>query len=228
MAAMRILIVEDNQALSSLLKSVLAKAGLEADIVGTAEEAELSLLTVTYSGMILDLGLPDKEGLEFLRLVRRKGILLPVLVLTARNSVGDRVKGLNAGADDYLIKPFASEELVARMQALLRRSTSDEKRIIFGDISFEPRSQQAFVAERAIICSQKEAAILGLLMRRGGHVVPVAALSEALYGPQHPNTSNAVQVYLHRLRKKLADANSTTTIHNISGVGYILSTSAAK
>lgn len=228
MAAMRILIVEDNRALSTLLKTVLATAGLDADIAGTAEEAELSLLTITYSGIILDLGLPDKDGLELLRLVRRRGVITPVLVLTARNSIGDRVKGLNAGADDYLVKPFASEELVARVQALLRRSNPDEKRIAFGDITFDPRSQQAYVAKRSIACSRREAAILELLMRRGGRVVPVEALGEALYGPQHPNTSNAVQVYVHRLRKKLADANAETTIHNISGVGYILSAGASK
>src|SRR6201997_2611563 len=169
---MRLLIVEDNEELAELLAKGLKTAGYEADVLSTVEEARAVLATTFYAALILDLGLPDGDGLELLRELRQRDNPIPVLVLTARGGLNDRVTGLRSGADDYLVKPFALEELVARLQALLRRPGELLGRSLrVGNIAFDTEARQVFVGEAPQFFSAREVAVLEILMRRSGRVV---------------------------------------------------------
>src|SRR5690349_9326436 len=170
---MRVLLVEDNKDLVSLLDKGLAQSGLSTDSVGTVGDAMHVLGTMKYAAVVLDLGLPDDDGLALLRDMRRKGDATPVLVLTARDGVTDRVTGLREGADDYLPKPFAMEELVARLQALLRRPGNLlGRQLTFGNVSLDTEGRQVFVDGTVRVFPARETAILEILLRRGGNVVP--------------------------------------------------------
>ena len=220
---MRVLIVEDNTELVALLKKGLAQGGLPADSVGTAGDAAHVLATMQYSVVVLDLGLPDDDGLSLLRDIRRRGDSIPVLVLTARDGVSDRVTGLRAGADDYLAKPFAMEELIARLQALLRRPGNLlGRRLTFGNVALDTEGRQVFVAGAAHAFPARETAVLEILLRRGGNVAPKRLFEDHLFGLSGDVGSNAVEVYVHRLRKMLGDVGATVKIHTVRGVGYLL------
>lgn len=225
---MRLLVIEDNARLSSLLKEGLSKAGFAVDTCETAAEGRAALRSMTYDALILDLGLPDEDGLAVLADLRSRGNDdLPVLILTARDGVGDRVRGLNEGADDYLLKPFAMEELVARIRALLRRpGRAIGLELSLGNLCFDSSSREAKVAGAPLPLSRRELDGLELLTRRAGKVVSKAALEEALYAFGEEIGSNAIEVLMHRLRKRLQGAGADVFIHTMRGVGYILSDKA--
>ena len=221
---MRVLLVEDNDELVSLLVKGLARSGFSADAVANAGDAAHSLAAMRYAAIVLDLGLPDQDGLTLLRSVRGRGDSTPVLILTARDGVSDRVNGLRAGADDYLVKPFAMEELVARLQALLRRPGNLlGRQLSFGNVSLETEGRQVFVDGKLRVFAARETAILEILLRRGGNVVPKRLFEDQLFGLSGDVGSNAVEVYVHRLRKMLSDGGATVKIHTVRGVGYLLS-----
>jgi DNA-binding response OmpR family regulator len=220
---MRVLLVEDNSELVALLRKGLGQAGLAADTVGTVADALHVLSTIRYVAIVLDLGLPDEDGLILLRDLRRRGDSTPVLVLTARDGVDDRVTGLREGADDYLPKPFAMEELVARLQALLRRPGNLlGKQISFGNVALDTEGRQVFVAGVSRTFPARETAVLEILLRRGGNVAPKRLFEDHLFGLSGDVGSNAVEVYVHRLRKLLADAGAAVKIHTVRGVGYLM------
>jgi len=220
---LRLLIIEDEDRLSGILKSKLGDAGFTVDIAGSAADAEAALELINYDAAVLDLGLPDGDGLAVLAVARRLGKTLPILILTARDAVEDRVGGLNAGADDYLTKPFAMTELIARIKALLRRPggvlgiTLDA-----GNVSLDTVGRELTIAGGPVRVSRRELAILEQMMRRFGRIVPKAVLEEKLYGMDEEPDSNTIPVHVHHLRRQLQAANASLMIHTIRGVGYIL------
>ena len=221
---MRLLVVEDNEELSQLLVKGLKAARFDADCAATAGDARAALKTTLYAAMVLDLGLPDDDGLSILQEVRSRKDPIPVLILTARSSAQDRVKGLRGGADDYLIKPFAFEELVARLEAILRRpSQLLGSSIKLANLVFDMESRQAFIDQEPQLLSAREAAVLELLLRRKGHVVPKRLIEDQIFGMSEDVASNAVEVYVHRLRKQLAAGGAKIQIHTLRGVGYLIS-----
>jgi DNA-binding response OmpR family regulator len=220
---MRLLIVEDNEELAELLAKGLKTAGYEADRLSTIEEARAVLSTTFYAALILDLGLPDGDGLELLRELRQRDNPIPVLVLTARGGLNDRVHGLRSGADDYLVKPFALEELVARLEAQLRRPgqlLGSSLRI--ANLSFDTQNRQASIDDQPQVLSARETAVLELLMRSKGRVVSKKQVEDHIFGHSGEVASNAVEVYVHRLRKQLSERGAKVQVHTIRGVGYIL------
>ena len=221
---MRLLLIEDNEQLSQLLVRELQESGFAADVVTTAGEGQEVLAASHYSAIVLDLGLPDGDGLAVLRDLRTRGDPTPVLILTARDGVHDRVTGLRAGADDYLAKPFAFEELVARLQALLRRPGNMlGLSLRFGNVTLDTVAQQVFVDDTPQLFSAREVAVLAILMRRSGRVVSKKLVVDHLFGLSMDIGSNAIEVYIHRLRKQLAEAGANLQIHTIRGVGYLIS-----
>jgi DNA-binding response OmpR family regulator len=224
---MRLLVVEDNEQLSQLLGKELEGAGIAADLVTTAREAQSVLASSHYAAIVLDLGLPDGDGLAILREMRERGDPTPVLILTARDAVQDRVIGLRNGADDYLAKPFAFEELLARLQALLRRPGNLLGRALrLGNVTLDTVAQQVFVDDEPKAFSAREVAVLAILMRRSGRVMSRKLVVDTLFGLSIDVVSNAVEVYIHRLRKQLAEAGANIQIHTIRGVGYLISGSS--
>jgi DNA-binding response OmpR family regulator len=220
---MRLLIVEDSEELAQLLANGLKSAGYDSDVLLTATDAQAALTTTRYAAVILDLGLPDGDGLSILKEIRQRNDPIPVIVLTARGSVDDRVGGLRSGADDYLVKPFAFEELVARLEALLRRPGQLlGSSLNVANLMFDTESRQAFIDNQPQVFSAREAAVLELLMRRQGRVVPKRLVEDHLFGLTDDVASNAVEVYIHRLRKQLADRGAKVQIHTMRGVGYLI------
>jgi two-component system response regulator TctD len=220
---MRLLVVEDNADLAELLLPALARHGFAADLMTGAADAEAALANSHYAAIVLDLGLPDEDGLVLLRRLRKAGARIPVLALTARGSVADRVDGLNAGADDYLVKPFAVEELAARLQALLRRPGELlNESLTVGDVSLDLQSRQVVVAGKPAPFSAREIDLLELLMRRAGRVVQKAFVEDHLFGLNAPVGSNAVEVAIHRLRKHLQSLEAGAAVHTVKGVGYFI------
>ena len=220
---MRLLVVEDNATLSELLAKGLRTAGYEVDLLATAAEARTVLMTTTYAAVILDLGLPDGDGLAVLRELRHRKDSTPVLVLTARGGLQDRVSGLRSGADDYMVKPFALEELVARLEAQLRRPGQQlGNSLRIANLEFDLRGRQAMIDDQPQMLSARETAVLELLMRSKGRVVSKKQVEDHIFGLSGDVASNAVEVYVHRLRKQLSDRGAKVTIHTIRGVGYLI------
>jgi len=194
------------------------------DALGTLADAEAAIDTTDYDAIILDLGLPDGDGLDFLKSLREQKKTLPVLILTARDGIEDRVKGLNAGADDYLLKPFAMEELTARVRALLRRPDGGiNVKLTSGNISFDTASREVTVNNAVIKISPREMSVLEQLMRRAGRVVAKDTIESKLYGFGDEVSINSVEANISRLRKRLLNANASVNIHTLRGVGYLLS-----
>lgn len=220
---MRLLVVEDNEELSQLLAKGLRAAGFDVDLMASAGDAAEALATTRYSALILDLGLPDGDGLSILRALRQRKDPLPVLVLTARGGVGDRVNGLRSGADDYLVKPFAFDELVARIEALMRRPGQLlGSSLRASNVVFDTESRQTFIDDKPQILSAREIAVLELLMRRKGSVVSKKLVEDQIFGLTGEVASNAIEVYVHRLRKTLADCGAKVKINTVRGVGYVM------
>jgi DNA-binding response OmpR family regulator len=220
---MRLAVVEDNVELAQLLSHGLSAAGYETDIMSTAAEARTAIATTRYGALILDLGLPDGDGLSILREIRHSKDPLPILVLTARGGLTDRVTGLRSGADDYLVKPFALEELVARLEALLRRPGQLLGRSLqVGNLVFDTECRQVFIDEKPEVLSAREVAVLELLMRRKDRVVPKKLVEDHIFGSSGEVASNAVEVYVHRLRKQLSERGARVQVHTIRGLGYLM------
>jgi len=220
---MRLLLVEDNERLSGFVAKGLRDAGFAVDAVALAEEARAALATTRYDAALLDLGLPDADGMTLLRELRAARQPLPVLILTARDGLSDRVAGLDAGADDYVLKPFEMAELVARVKALLRRPGGALGLVLeIGNMRFDTAARTLEIDGRPVLLSRRELTLLELLMRRQGRVVGKDALEEGLYGFEDGVDSNSVEVHVSRLRKKLAAANARPIIQTVRGVGYLL------
>jgi DNA-binding response OmpR family regulator len=220
---MRLLVVEDNEQLAELLTKGLRTAGYETDVLSSLEEARTVLRTTFYAALILDLGLPDGDGLALLRDIRHRNNPIPVLVLTARGGLQDRVQGLRSGADDYLVKPFALEELVARLEAQLRRPghlLGSSLRI--ANLEFDTQNRQASIDDQPQVLSARETAVLELLMRSKGRVVSKKQVEDHIFGHSGDVASNAIEVYVHRLRKQLSERGARVRVHTIRGVGYLI------
>lgn len=220
---MRLLIVEDEPSLAALLCAALERAGFALDVATGLAKTEEHLRLATYDMLLLDLGLPDGDGLTLLRGLRRRDSSLPVLILTARDTPEDRVTGLDSGADDYVVKPFHMDELVSRIRALLRRPNAAlGVDLRLGNLALHTISRETTVGGTTVALSLRETSLLELLIRRHGRVVPREAIEESLYGFDSPTSPNAVEVLVHRLRRRLQDAGATVMIHTIRGVGYLL------
>ena len=220
---MRLLVIEDEDRLSGILKSKLGDVGFTVDIAGSAVDASAALELINYDAAVLDLGLPDGDGLAVLAAARRIGKALAILILTARDAVEDKVAGLNAGADDYLTKPFAMSELIARIKALLRRPGGVLGiNLEAGNVRLDTVGRELTVAGTPVRLSRRELAILEQMMRRFGRIVPKTVLEEKLYGIDEEPDSNPIPVHVHHLRRQLETANANLVIHTIRGVGYIL------
>lgn len=220
---MRLLLIEDNERFAALLRQGLAGAGFSVDVLPTAEEANTALETGRWDVIVLDRGLPDGDGIEVLTKMRQQGDSTPVLILTAHGNLKDRVNGLQSGADDYLVKPFALEELVARLQALLRRPGNLLGLALrLGNVTLDTVARQVFVEDQPIAFSAREIAVLEHLLRRSGRVVAKTLLESSLYGPAQEIGSNAVEVHVHRLRRHLVETRASVQVHTVRGVGYMI------
>ena len=216
---MRLLLVEDDPLLGDGLQAGLRQSGYTVDWLKDAASAEAALSSENYEIMVLDLGLPDRSGLSVLKNLRQRGDELPVLILTARDSVEDRVLGLDSGADDYLLKPCDLDELAARLRALLRRHGGRaDNTIRHGEVALDPAAHTVSVAGKTIDIAPREYAVLQLLMENRGRVMSRSRLEESLYSWDGEVESNAIEVYIHHLRKKFG----SDLIRTIRGVGYII------
>jgi two-component system response regulator QseB len=214
---MRILLAEDDPMIGAGLCQGLRQDGFTVDWVRDGRAAELALLEKVHDLLLLDLGLPRKQGLEVLAAMRRRGDARPVLIITARDAVADRVAGLDAGADDYLVKPFELDELAARIRALLRRGAGRAAAIVaYGGLELDPATRELHAHGKPVALSAREFALLEALLARPGATLSRAQLEEKLYGWNEPVESNAVEVHIHSLRKKLG----ADTIRNVRGVGW--------
>ncbi|MBS0559174.1 MAG: response regulator transcription factor [Proteobacteria bacterium] len=220
---MRLLVVEDEPALAGLVRGALERAGFGVDGVDAVAEADDYLAVARYDALVLDLGLRDGDGMTLLRRLRQRRDGLPVLILTARDAPEDRVSGLDAGADDYLIKPFHLPELVSRIRALLRRPNAALGVVLeAGNLALDTIERTVSVGGQTVAVGARETALLEMLLRRAGRVVAREGIEQSLYGLDAPAGPNAVEVAIHRLRKRLQDAGATVTIHTVRGVGYLL------
>ena len=220
---MRLLVVEDELRIVDILKDVLESAGFTVDAVNTATGARNALSDIPYDAAILDLGLPDGDGLEVLKSARAQGLQIPILVLTARDAINDRVSGLDAGADDYLVKPFAIQELVSRIKALLRRPGGALGAVLdAGNLAFDTIGREVTISGNPVQLSRRELSILEILLRRFGRVVPKDVLEEKLYAFDQEPESNAVSVHVHHLRRKLKTQAASVEVHTVRGIGYLL------
>jgi len=216
---MRLLLVEDDAMIGESVRKGLQQDGFAVDWVQDGRAAEIALETDAYDTLLLDLGLPRKAGLDVLAALRRRGNSIPVLILTARDAVADRVKGLDAGADDYLVKPFDLEELAARVRALLRRKSGRADPVVqVGNLVLNPATHEAALDGKPIMLSAREFGLIHALAERPGVVLSRAQLEEKLYGWGHEVESNTVEVYVHSLRRKLG----ANLIRNVRGVGYMV------
>jgi two-component system, OmpR family, response regulator len=214
---MRLLVVEDDPMIGDSIRRGLKLADFAVDWVQDGPAAELALHNGVYDMIILDLGLPGKSGLQVLQGMRSRGNDLPVLIVTARDLVDDRVTGLNLGADDYLVKPFDLDELKARIHAVLRRHGGRGSSLIsYGPISLDPISHRVTLRGEPVALSSREFALLHALMSHPGAVLSLTQLEDALYGWNEEVASNAVEVHIHHLRRKLG----SHAILNVRGVGY--------
>lgn len=218
---MKILLVEDDAILGEAVMLALQQSGLDVDWARDGVQASHALDSFVYDTVLLDLGLPRREGMDVLRNLRKGGSNVPVMILTARDSVQDRVRGLDAGADDYLLKPFALDELLARLRALIRRTAGQavtETQI--GKLKFDTVTRQARINDEPLVLSAREISVLEMLMNHAGRVVPKETIVDRLTGWNEGVGDNAVEVYIHRLRRKLAD--SDVSIRTLRGLGYML------
>ena len=219
---MRILIAEDDVVLADGMVNALTQSGYVVDLARTGLDTESMLMAHGYDSAILDLGLPEKEGLDVLKAVRSLKNTVPVMILTARDTLTDRVNGLDSGADDYLTKPFKLEELEARLRALIRRkhqTTTTE--LSLGDLRFDTVGRCATLNHQPLPLSAREMNVMELLLINSGHVISKAKLIDHLCGWQDDVTDNAIEVYMSRLRRKL-EPSPSVSLRTIRGIGYML------
>ena len=216
---MRLLLAEDDPLLGDALRAGLRQAGFQVDWVRDGEAAERELRAEPYAAAVLDLGLPRLDGLAVLAAVRRAGITLPVLVLTARDAVPDRIRGLDLGADDYVLKPVDLDELAARLRALVRRAHGQAEPLLHaGGVTLDPAARRVTLEGEAVPLSTREFDLLHALMLDAGRVLSREQLEQRLYGWGAEVESNAVEVHVHHLRRKLGSG----LIQTVRGVGYLL------
>jgi two-component system OmpR family response regulator len=216
---MRVLVVEDEPRMASVIRRSLEREGLAADVAGKGEDALWMAAAVEYDAIVLDVMLPGLSGFDACRLLRERGVWSPVLMLTARDGVDDRVRGLDSGADDYLVKPFALAELHARLRSLARRGRAERPAVLeVGDLRLDPARREVRRAGTRIDLSAKEFALLETLMRRPGEVLSRLELVEHAWDIAYELRSNVVDVYMRRLRRKLGDG----AIETVRGAGYRL------
>lgn len=216
---MKVLLVEDDAMIGESIQIALGSEGITVDWLRDGTAAGVALGTHAYDAMLLDLGLPQQDGIDVLRELRAHGNGIPVLVVTARDTVAQRVQGLNAGADDYLVKPFDLEELIARLRALVRRAHGRLDPVYrHGEVVINSETRQVLIGERQVILSAREWTILDALIARPGAILSRAQLEEQLYGWSGDVESNAIEVHIHGLRKKLGQH----LIANVRGLGYMV------
>lgn len=216
---MRILVIEDDLLLGDGIKAGLAQAGFTVDWVKDGVAGELAARTQSHTAVVLDLGLPRLSGLDLLRRMRAGGSKTPVLILTARDAIGDRIKGLDGGADDYMVKPFDLHELAARLRALIRRSAGEAAPVLrVGDVELDPAARRVRFKDRLIELPAREYALLHAFMLGAGRVLTREQLSERLYTWGEEVESNTIDVHIHHLRRKLAPQ----LIRTVRGVGYLM------
>lgn len=220
---MRVLLVEDEQEMAMALRAALKKYDIVVDHVPTLAEAEEAVAGNVPVAILLDRQLPDGDGLKLIPKLRAKEAGVPIIVLTARGDLPDRVAGLDSGADDYIAKPFAIEELLARLRAVLRRPTSLASNLVrAGRLSFDFSHREACIDGIPLDLPRRELLVLEALLRRAGRTVQRSSLEEAVYGIDDEIQSNALDTHVSRLRRKLADVDACIEIHSIRGVGYLL------
>ena len=220
---MRIVLFEDHHRLAKSIVEGLAGFGLGVDSFESARDGINATKDIRYDGVVLDLGLPDIDGIEVLRELRLRDSSTPVLILTARDGIDDRVIGLDAGADDYLLKPFAMKELAARLRALLRRPGRSLGSVLeVGNLCLDVSSRQASVNGLIVRFSSREIATLELLMRREGQVISKEALEDGLYGLSMHVNLNTIEVLISRVRRRLEATNAGCSIYTLYGIGYLL------
>jgi len=216
---MRILLVEDDRLLGDGIRAGLQQAGFAVDWVQDGAQGEAALAAEPYAAVVLDLGLPKLSGLELLHRARDRGNAVPVLILTARDTVEDRVTGLDRGADDYLVKPFDLHELAARLRALIRRSRGEPAPVLqVGEVRLDPAAHTASFRGKPVELGPREFALLHALMLHAGHVLSREQLSQKLYAWGEEVESNAIEVHIHHLRRKLAPE----VVRTVRGVGYLM------
>jgi len=220
---MRILVVEDSRRLAGIIKRGLLEEGYSVDNAFDGEEAQHMAETAPYDVIIMDVMLPKKDGVTLCRELRARNVNTPMLMLTAKDSVEDRVIGLDAGSDDYLVKPFAFSELLARLRALLRREvTPKAQKFQVGDLTLDPQSREVRRGERLVELTSKEYAILEYFMRRPNAVVTRTMLGENVWDYEYDGISNIIDVYVRRIRSKIDDDGQASLIQTVRGAGYRL------
>ena len=220
---MRILLIEDEPHLGEAVREHVAAHGHAVDWVQRLDDAEVALRSVPYDLALLDLHLPDGRGLDLLQAMRKAGDTRPVIILTARDQISDRIAGLNAGADDYLVKPFSLDELLARLRALVRRPSQRETPVLrHGPLAIDPRIRAAHFDGRELSLTPKEYALLELLVRQRGHVLSRVQIFEHLYDAQSDASDKVVEVIVSTLRGKLNAAGATELIQTRRGFGYVV------
>jgi two-component system, OmpR family, response regulator len=226
---MRVLIVEDELRMASLIRRGLVNEGLAADVAGAGSEGIWMAQAHDYDALVLDVMLPDVDGFEVCRRLRAAGVWSPVLMLTARDSVEDRVEGLDSGADDYLVKPFAFAELLARLRALTRRGDAERPATLeVGDLRLDPATREVRRGATPVSLSAKEFALLETFMRRPGEVLSRLHLLEHAWDFAYENRSNVVDVYMRRLRRKIDEPFGCRTLETVRGAGYRLRRAEAR
>jgi two-component system response regulator MprA len=225
---MRILVVDDDRAVRDSLRRSLEFNGYSVETAGDGAEALARVAQVDPDAIVMDVMMPRLDGLETTRALRSAGNDVPILVLTARDAVDDRVDGLDAGADDYLAKPFALEELLARVRALLRRSANaassepDEAPLVFADLRMDPVTREVFRGDREITLTRTEHDLLELFLRRPRRVLERSFILEEVWGFDFPTTANSLEVYVGYVRRKLEADGEPRLLHTVRGVGYVL------
>ena len=221
---MRILVVEDERPVRDALERVLRTDGHDVEVADDGNAALTTLSSMTPDALVLDVVLPGVDGLEVCRRLRAAGDQVPVLMVTALDAVADRVAGLDAGADDYLVKPFSIEELRARMRALLRRAGLGDsgEPVRFADLALDPRAHQVFRAERRVELTRTEFQLLELFMRNAGQVLTRAVIFDRVWGYDFGSGSRTLEVYVGYLRRKLEAGGEPRLLHTVRGIGYVL------
>lgn len=225
---MRLLIVEDEKKLAAFLKKGLVQEGFVADVCASGEAAVNEIMSGVYDLVLLDVHLPDRDGFSVLKQCRKEGSTVPVLMLTARDTIDDKVKGLETGANDYLTKPFSFRELVARVRVLLRPSSDTPHLLVVGDLSLDLLKRSATRGQQKITLTNKEFALLEILMRNAGRPVSRTRLWEQAWDGSFEVDSNVLDVHVARLRKKIDDHFKTPLLQTVHGVGYRLESPGKK
>ena len=221
---MRVLVIEDEKKVASFIKRGLEQESYAVDVAHDGIDGQHYAEVNDYDAIILDIMLPGKSGLDLLKEIKEKGVEAPVLLLTARDSVEDRVKGLDVGADDYLTKPFAFEELLARLRVLMRRGGYGSPLLKFEDLSLDPATRKAKRGEEEVDLTVKEYALLEYLLRNPDRVLTRTLISEHVWDQAFDSETNVVDVYINHLRAKIDKDASCRLIHTVRGVGYVLKT----